>query len=140
VQQGNVEGLQQLHALRPQFKALTGREGLLAVDARDYLNNLVPRAEKQIQTNLATADSQAVANAEYETLVKHYDQQVAAREFTALRSRTLVDFRQIVSVGGLRASEAAQYVNVLIPQALKGRTGEGKYYGLSDSQPDVADP
>jgi serine/threonine protein kinase len=139
VQQGNVEGLQQLHALRPQFKALTGREGLLALDARDYLNNLVPRAEKQIQTNLATADSHAAANAEYETLVKRYDQEVAAQDLSVLRSRTLVEFRQIVSSGGLRASEAAQYVNILIPQALKGRSGEGKYYGLSQTQPDAAD-
>jgi hypothetical protein len=123
----------------PQFKSLTGREGLLALDARDYLNNLVPRAEKQIQTNLATADSHAAANAEYETLVRRYDQEVAAQDLTVLRSRTLVEFRQIVSSGGLRASEAAQYVNILIPQALKGRAGEGKYYGLSQAQPDAAD-
>jgi predicted Ser/Thr protein kinase len=136
-QQGNVEALQQLHGLRPQFKAWTRREGLLAMDARDYLSNLIPKAEKQIQANLAKADADAAANAEYETAVKHYDQAVAAKDLNVLRSGTLTEFRQIVSVGGLRASEAAQYVNVLIPQALKGRPGEGRYYGLSESQPGV---
>ena len=70
VRQGNVEALQQLHSLRPQFKALTRREGLLGMDARDYLSNLIPKAEKQIQANLAKADADAAANAEYETAGK----------------------------------------------------------------------
>ena len=53
VQQGDAEALPQLQNLRPQFKALTGGEGVLDMDARDYLNDLVPKAEKQIQANLA---------------------------------------------------------------------------------------
>lgn len=134
VQQGDAEALPQLQNLRPQFKALTGAEGVLDMDARDYLSDLIPKAEKQIQANLAKADSDAAADREYEAAVKHFDQAVAAQDRDLLRSQALVEFRQIVSFGGVRASEAAQYVNVLIPQALKGPVGD-----LSESRPNAAD-
>jgi hypothetical protein len=130
VQQGDAEALPQLQNLRPQFKALTGGEGVLDMDARDYLNDLIPKAEKQIQANLAKEDSDAAADREYESAVKHFDRAVAAQDRDLLRSQALVEFRQIVSFGGVRASEAAQYVNVLIPQALKGPVGD-----LSESRP-----
>ncbi len=130
VQQGNAEALSQLEKLRPQFKALTGGEGILDLDARDYMSDLIPKAEKQIQANLAKADSDAAADREYEAAVKHFDQAVASQDRDLLRSQALVEFRQIVSFGGARASEAAQYVNVLIPQALKNPVGD-----LSESQP-----
>ncbi len=129
VQQGNADALSQLEKLRPQFKALTGGEGILDLDARDYLSDLIPKAEKQIQANLAKADSDAAADREYEAAVKHFDQAVAAQDRDLLRSQSLAEFRQIVSFGGARASEAAQYVNVLIPQALKSPVGD-----LSESQ------
>ena len=109
------------------------------MDARDYLNNLVPGAEKRIQKDLANADSDAAANAEYESAVTHYNEAVAAQDQNLLRSRALTEFRQIVSFGGVRASEAAQYVNVLIPQSLKSPVGDRKYVGVSASEPDVAD-
>jgi serine/threonine protein kinase len=134
VQQGNADALSQLEKLRPQFKALTGGEGILDWDARDYLSDLIPKAEKQIQANLAKADSDATADREYEAAVKHFDQAVATQDRDLLRSQSLAEFRQIVSFGGARASEAAQYVNVLIPQALKNPVGD-----LSESQPNGAD-
>jgi polyhydroxyalkanoate synthesis regulator phasin len=134
VQQGNAEALSQLEKLRPQFKALTGGESILDLDARDYLSDLIPKAEKQIQANLAKADSDAAADREYESAVKHFDQGVAAQDRDLLRSQSLAEFRQIVSFGGARASEAAQYVNVLIPQALKNPAGD-----LSESQPNAPD-
>lgn len=118
VQQGNAEALSQLQNLRPQFKALTGGEGALDLDARDYLD-LIPKAQKQIQSNLAKADTDAAADREYEAAVKHFDKAVAAQDRDLLRSQSLVEFRQIVSFGGARASEAARYVNDLIPDALK---------------------
>jgi serine/threonine protein kinase len=130
VRQGDVEALPQLQNLRPQFKALTGAEGVLDMDARDYLNDLIPKAEKQIQANLAKGDSDSAADREYEAAVKHFDRAVAAQDRGLLRSQALVEFRQIVSFGGVRASEAAQYVNVLIPQALKSPVGD-----LSESRP-----
>jgi hypothetical protein len=134
VQQGDAEALPQLQNLRPQFKALTGGEGLLDMDARDYLNDLIPKAEKQIQANLAKADSDAAADREYEAAVKHFDLAVASQDRDLLRSQALVEFRQIVSFGGVRASEAAQYVNVLIPQALKNPVGD-----LSQSRTNAPD-
>ena len=134
VQQGDAGALSQLERLRPQFKALTGGEGVLDLDARDYLNGLIPKAEKQVQANLAKADSDAAADREYEAAVKHFDRAVAAQDRDMLRSQALVEFRQIVSFGGVRASEAAQYVNVLIPQALKNPVGD-----LSESRTNAPD-
>ena len=98
MQQGNADALSQLEKLRPQFKALTGGEGILDLDARDYLSDLIPKAEKQIQANLAKADSDAAADREYEAAVKHFDQAVAAQDRDLLRSQSLAEFRQIGSV------------------------------------------
>jgi serine/threonine protein kinase len=134
VQLGSADALSQLEKLRPQFKALTGGEGVLDLDARDYLSDLIPKAEKQIQANLAKADSDAAADREYEAAVKHFDQAVASQDRDLLRSQALAEFLQIVSFGGVRASEAAQYVNVLIPQALKNPAGD-----LSESRTNPAD-
>jgi serine/threonine protein kinase len=138
VQQGDAEALQQLQNLRPQLRSLARGESLLSIDARDYLNNLVPRAQRQIQDNLAAADSDAAADTEYESAVKHYNQALAAGDHAQLRSGPLTEFRQIVSFGGVRASEAAEYVNVLIPQALKDSPPAHKYAGLSAQQSDPA--
>jgi len=138
VQKGDAQGLQELEKLRGQFKTMAGNDSAMAMSARDYLNNLVPKAQKQIQATLAAADSAAAANKEYDTAVRHYNQAVAAGDPERLRSGALTEFRQIVSFGGVRASEAAHYVNVLIPQAVKAAQNARKDAGLSASQADSA--
>jgi serine/threonine protein kinase len=119
VQKSDAGALGQLQALRPRFKAMAD-SGTLVADARDYMNNLIPRAQKQIEERLANAESNAEANAQYERAVGHYDQAVSAKNLSMLRSQVLPDFQHIAQSGGARAQEAAQYVNVMIPQALKG--------------------
>jgi hypothetical protein len=119
VQRGDAQALEQLQQLRPQFKALTEGGGLLAGNARDYQNNLIPKAQKEIEDRLAIAESAAAANATYEAAVKHYDQAVATQNTGMLHSRVLPEFQQIVAAGGPRAPEASRYVSSLIPAALK---------------------
>ncbi len=119
VQQGDAQALEQLQQLRPQFKVMVEGGGLLAANARDYQNDLIPKAQKEIEDRLANADSATTANAAYGTAVGQYDQAVATQNSGMLRSRVLPEFQHIVTSGGSRAPEAARYVNILIPAALK---------------------
>jgi eukaryotic-like serine/threonine-protein kinase len=119
VVKGDATALEGLQALRPKFKALADAGGPLAMDARDYLNSVIPRAQKQIEDNLAAAASESSANAAYEGAVKEYDRAVAAQNMGMLRGRVLAAFQQIAQSGGIRAKEAERYVRVLIPAALK---------------------
>src|SRR5437016_12874621 len=115
---GDATALEGLQALRPQFKALADAGGPLGMDARDYLNSVIPKAQKQIEDNLAAA-SESSANAAYEGAVKEYDRAVATQNMGMLRGRVLAAFQQIAQSGGIRAKEAARYVHALIPAALK---------------------
>src|SRR2546428_3034692 len=116
---GDAVALEGLQALRPKFKALADAGGPLAMDARDYLNNVIPRTQKQIEDNLAAAASESSANAAYEGAVEEYDRAVATQNMGMLRGRVLAAFQQIAQSGGIRAKEAARYVHALIPAALK---------------------
>jgi len=119
VVKGDATALEGLQALRPQFKALADAGGPLAMDARDYLNSVIPKAQKQIEDNLAAAASESSVNAAYEGAVKEYDRAVATQNMGMLRGRVLAAFQQIAQSGGIRAKEAERFVHVLIPAALK---------------------
>jgi serine/threonine-protein kinase len=116
---GDVTALEGLQELRPKFKALADAGGPLAMDARDYLNSVIPKTQKQIEDNLAATASELSANAEYERAVKDYARAVATQNAGLLRGRVLASFQQIAEAGGIRAKEAERYVHVLIPAALK---------------------
>jgi serine/threonine protein kinase len=116
---GDVTALEGLQELRPKFKALADAGGPLAMDARDYLNSVIPKTQKQIEDNLAATASELSANAEYERAVKDYARAVATQNSGLLRGRVLAAFQQIAQAGGIRAKEAERYVHVLIPAALK---------------------
>jgi eukaryotic-like serine/threonine-protein kinase len=116
---GDAAALEGLQELRPKFKALADAGGPLAMDARDYLNSVIPKAQKQIEDNLAADAADLSANADYEHAVKDYDRAVATQNTSMLRGRVLSAFQRIAQSGGIRAKEAEWYVNVLIPSALK---------------------
>jgi serine/threonine protein kinase len=116
---GDAAALEGLQELRPKFKALADAGGPLAMDARDYLNSVIPKAQKQIEDNLAAAASDLSANTDYERAVKDYQRAVATQNMGMLRGRVSAGFQQIAQSGGLRAKEAESYLHVLIPAALK---------------------
>ena len=116
---GDASALEGLQELRPKFKALADAGGPLAMDARDYLTGVIPKAQKQIEDNLAADAADLSANADYEHAVKDYDRAVATQNTGMLRGRVLSAFQRIAESGGLRAKEAERYINVLIPSALK---------------------
>jgi tetratricopeptide (TPR) repeat protein len=119
VKQGGANALEQLQEIRPRFKAIVDGGGLLMFDARDYLNIVIPRAQRGIEDRLARAEADTAANIKYREAVKRFDQAVATQNTKLLRSQVQGEFQKIASSGGPRAEEARQYVNTLIPAALK---------------------
>ena len=118
VQKGDAAALEQLQQLQSKFQAIAEAQGPLAMDARDYLNNVIPKAQKHIEDRLAVAESNASLNAAYMNAVKEYNRTVATQNASILRDKVLPLFREIAQSSGVRAKEAQRYVDVLIPAAL----------------------
>jgi serine/threonine protein kinase len=119
VQQGDAAALDQLQDLQSKFKLLTEGEEPNASDARDYVNSVIPKAQKHIEDSLVAAESDSSANAAYTDAVKQYSRALAAQNSATLRGQVLPLFTQIAQSGGPRAKEAQRYVDVLVPAALK---------------------
>jgi len=119
VEKGDAAALDELQELGPKFKSIGDAQGPLAMDARDYLNSVVPKAQKHIEERLAAAKSNSSANATYLSAVKAYSRAVAAENSAALRDQVLPLFSQMAQSGGARAREAQRYAEVLVPAALK---------------------
>ena len=119
VQRGDAAALEKLQQLQSEYKPLAEGQGPLMMDARDYMNNVIPLAEKRIEDRLAQAQSNAGPNAAYMDAVREYNRAVAAPNAPALHDKVLPLFRQIAQSGGVRAKEAKRYADVLIPEALK---------------------
>jgi len=119
VQQGDAAALDQFQDLQSKFKLLAEGEEPNASDARDYVNSVIPKAQKHIEDSLAANESNSSANAVYTDAVKQYSRAVAARNSAALRDQVLPLFTQIAQSGGPRAKEAQRYVDLLVPAALK---------------------
>ncbi len=125
VEQGDAAALDEFQQLQPKFKSVADAQGPLAMDARDYLNSLIPRAEKHIEDRLAATKAISSANGAYMSAVKKYDRAVATQNSAMLRDQMLPLFSQIAQSGGARAKEAQRYADVLIPAALqKSRQAE----------------
>jgi serine/threonine protein kinase len=117
--QKDAQALEQLRNVRPQFKAMVDAGGPMVADARDYVNNLIPRTQKNIEDRLSAEESSASANAQYRSAAKHFDQAVATQDSKALRTQVRSEFDDIVKASGARSQEAARYISELIPAALK---------------------
>lgn len=119
VAQGDAKALEQLQEIRPRFKPLADGGGPFVPDARDYMNNILPRAQKNIEAKLANAEEEALSNQKFRDAVKEFDQAVATHNTKMLRSQIQSEFQVIANSGGPRTMEAERYVNVLIPAELK---------------------
>ena len=118
VQKGDAAALEQLQQLQSKFQSIAEAQGPLAMDARDYLNNVIPKAQRNIEDRLAVAESNSSLNTAYMNAVQEYNRAVAARNASMLHDKALPLFREIAQSGGVRAKEAQRYVDVLIPAAL----------------------
>jgi serine/threonine protein kinase len=125
VAQGDAKALQQLQEIRPRFKSIADGGGPFLLDARDYLNNVIPRAQNAIEAKLANAEADTLSNAKFRDAVKKFDQAVAAQNIKILRSEIQPEFQEIANSGGPRTKEAERYIEDLIPAALKKNAREG---------------
>ena len=116
---GDAKALEQLQEIRPRFKTVADGGGPRVPDARDYMNNIIPRAQKGIEAKLANAEADLLSNEKFRDAVKEFDQAVAAQNAGLLRTQIQSEFRLIASTSGPRILEAERYLNVLIPEALK---------------------
>jgi hypothetical protein len=119
VEEGDAAALDEFQLLQPKFKSVADAQGPLAMDARDYLNSLIPTAEKHIEDRLAAAKSNSSANAAYMSAVKKYGRALATQNSAMLQGQVLPLFSEIALSGGVRAKEAQRYTEVLIPAALQ---------------------
>jgi serine/threonine protein kinase len=119
VARGDAKALEQLQEIRPRFKSIVDGGGPLIPDARDYMNNILPKAQKAIEANLANAEADTLSNAKFRDTVKRFDQAVATQNAKQLRSQIQPEFQVIASSGGPRTKEAQRYIEVLIPAALE---------------------
>jgi TolA-binding protein len=118
VLKGDAAALAQLQQLQSKFQSIAEAQGPLAMDARDYLVNVTPKAQMHIEDRLAVAESNVSPNTAYVNAVQEYNRTVAAQNASMLRDKVLPLFREIAQSGGIRAKEAQRYVGVLIPEAL----------------------
>jgi serine/threonine protein kinase len=119
VEEGDAAALDELQDLLPKFKSLADAQGPLAIDARDYVNSVIPKAQQHIEDRLVATKSNSSGNAAYTSAVKAYDRAVATRNSAMLQDRVLPLFSQIAQSGSVRAKEAQRYADVLIPAALQ---------------------
>jgi serine/threonine protein kinase len=119
VEEGDAAALNELEDLLPKFKSLADAQGPLAIDARDYLNSVIPKAQQHIEDRLAATKSNSSANAAYTSAVRAYSRALATQNSAMLQDRVLPLFSQIAQSGSARAKEAQRYADVLIPAALQ---------------------
>jgi len=119
VAQGDAKALEQLQEIRPRFKSIAEGGGPLVPDARDYLNNVVPRAQRAIEAKLANAEAETLSNEKFRDAVKGFDQAVRTQDAKILRTQIQSEFQVIANSAGPRTVEAERYINTLIPAALK---------------------
>lgn len=116
-QRGDDSSRQLLRDLLPQFRSIADAGGPLNNSARNYTENLVPAALKDLDLRAAKASDAADA-ARFNDATSHFRRAVDAHDATALRSAVLQDFQAIATAGGPRAAEANRYVSSLIPAAI----------------------
>lgn len=119
VEEGDAAALNELQDLLPKFKSVAEAQGPLAMDARDYLNSVIPKAQQHIEDRLAASKSNSSANAAYTSAVKAYSRALTTHSSAMLQDRVLPLFSQIAQSGSVRAKEAQRYADVLIPAALQ---------------------
>ena len=99
---GDAKALEQLQEIRPRFKTVADGGGPRVPDARDYMNNIIPRAQKVIEAKLANAEADTLSNEKFRDAVKDFDQAVAEQNSELLRTQIQSEFRLIASTAGPR--------------------------------------
>ena len=108
-----------LSDLQRQFRALADSGGPLAANAKNYAENLIPAKISEIEAKIAAANNNAAENQMFESAVKDYKKFLEARDLNSLKTVVLPRFQAIAKGGGTHSADARQYVDNLIPGAIR---------------------
>ncbi len=105
--------------LQRQFRAVADSGSPMADNARNYAENLIPAKISEIGAKLTDAKTRGAEEQTFDSSVKDYKRFLEARDANSLKNVVLPKFQAIVQGGGAHAADAAQYVNNLIPAAIR---------------------
>jgi TonB family protein len=108
-----------LSDLQREFRALADSGGPLAANAKNYVEKLIPAKISEIDAKIAAANSNAAENRMFESAVKDYKKFLEARDLTSLKTVVLPKFQAIAQGRGTHSADARQYVDDLIPGAIR---------------------
>lgn len=119
VQSGDERARNHLGDLQRQFRALSDSGGPLSADAKNYAESLIPAKISEIGAKIATANSNMAENQAFQSATSDYKRFLEARDANSLKTIVLPRFQAITQDGGVHAAEARQYVDTLIPAAIR---------------------
>ena len=119
VQRGDERARSHLGELQRQFHVLADGGGPQAVDAKKYADNLIPAKIAEITAKIATANNTDSENQAFDNAVREYKKFFEGRDEQSLKRIALPRFQGIVQGGGMHSADARQYVENLIPAALR---------------------
>jgi TonB family protein len=108
--------------LQRQFRGLADGGSPIADNARNYAENLIPAKISEIAAKLTAAKNSGAEEQTFDGAVKDYQRFLEARDANSLKTVVLPRFQAIVQGGGTRAADAGQYVDNLIPAAIRQLT------------------
>lgn len=108
-----------LGELQRQFRMLADSGGPLAASAKNYAENLIPAKVSEIGAKIAAANNNSAENQAFESAVKDYKKFLEARDINSLKTVAFPRFLAIVQGGGTHSADARQYVDNLIPAAIR---------------------
>lgn len=119
VQNADEPARANLTDLQRQFRVLAGGGGPVADNARNYAENLIPAKIAEIGGKIASARNNAAENQAFDNAVSDYKRFLEARDVNSVKNIVLPKFQAIADGGGAHATDAGQYVRVLIPAAIQ---------------------
>jgi TonB family protein len=119
VQSADERARNHLSDLQRQFRVLADSGGPLAASAKNYAENLIPAKISEIGAKIAAAGSNVAENQAFDGAVKEYKKFLESRDPSSLKTVVLPRFQTIVQGGGAHSADARQYVDNLIPAAIR---------------------
>ena len=122
VQSADERARNHLGELQKQFRTLADSGGPLAANAKNYAENLIPAKVSEIGAKMAAANKNAAENQAFDSAAADYKKFLEARDANSLKTVVLPRYQAIVQGGGVRSADARQYVDSLIPTAIRQLT------------------
>lgn len=119
VQSADERARNHLSDLQRQFRALADSGGPLAANAKNYAENIIPAKISEIGAKIVVASNSVTENQAFESAVKDYKKFLEARDLNSLKAVALPRFQAIAQGGGAHSADARQYVDNLIPAAIR---------------------